>query len=430
MMDEYRATEILEMALSLADAEAVEVILGGGREGVTRFADNAITQNVEREDLGLTVSCAYGAQHAAASTNDVSDDSVKAAVERAQEAAKVSPPDPEYVPPVPPGERDRYQQVGGYHHTTRDAGPDARAVPVSRITNLVRARKFRVSGAFSCAERFFSMANSRGLRAYYPSTLAETHVTVLGENGSGWAQKVANNIEDIDLSQVAAEAIRIAGSAQNPADIPPGKYTVILRPAAVEELIPGIMICDAKATDEERTFLRGKMGEQICGENITIRSDPADPRCPARPFQHDGLTSPKLAWVEKGILKNLATSRYWAKKTKRHATGWPSNVIIDGGDTTIEDMIASTERGLVVTRFWYIRYVEPMESLMTGMTRDGLFLIENGKVNRPVKNLRFNESVLGVLNRVESLGPCERVGTTLVPTMKVRDFNFTSATKF
>jgi predicted Zn-dependent protease len=430
MMDEYRATEILEKALSLADAGAVEVFLGGGRDGVTRFADNAITQNVERTDQGLTVSCAYGSQHAAASTNDLSEDSIKAVVERAQGAAKVSPPDSEYVPPVQPGELDRHQQVGGYHHKTRDAGPDARAVPVSRIAHLVRARKFRVSGAFSCGERFFSMANSRGLRAYYPWTTAETHVTVLGENGSGWAQKIANNIEDVDLSQVGAEAIRIAGSAQNPGEVAPGRYTVILRPAAVEELIPWIMVCDAKATDEERTFLRGRLGEQVCGENITIRSDPADPRCPARPFQHDGLASPKLAWVENGVLKNLATSRYWAQKTRRRTTGWPSNVIIDGGETSIEDMIATTERGLVVTRFWYIRYVEPMESLMTGMTRDGLFLIEDGKVTRPVKNLRFNESVLGILNRVEAIGPCERVGNTLVPTMKIRDFNFTSATKF
>lgn len=430
MMDEYQATEVFEQALSFADAEAVEAFLGGAREGVTRFADNAITQNVERNDLGLTVSCAYGSQHAAASTNDLSEDSIKAVVERAQAAAKMNPPDPEYVPPVPPGERDRHQQVGGYHHTTRDAGPDARAVPVSRIAHLVRARKFRVSGAFSCGERFFSMANSRGLRAYYPSTLAETHVTVLGENGSGWAQKVANNIENIDLSQVGAEAIRIAGSAQNPAEVPPGKYTVILRAAAVEELIPRAMVCDAKATDEGRTFLRGKLGEQVCGENITIRSDPGDARCPELPFQWDGLASPKLAWIEKGLLKNLATSRYWAKKTRRQPIGWPTNLILEGGDATLEEMIGSTERGLVVTRFWYIRDVEPMESLVTGMTRDGLFLVENGRVTRPVKNLRFNESVLGVLGRVEALGPCERVGSALVPIIKVRDFRFTSATKF
>jgi predicted Zn-dependent protease len=257
----------------------------------------------------------------------------------------------------------------------------------------------------------------------------DIHTTVLGDNGSGWAQSSSNDVGDINVQETSARAFAIAQDAQSPADIDPGKYVVILRPAALQELL-FYMICDAKATDEGRTFLRGKLGRKVCGGNVTIRSDPGDPRCPGPPFQDEGLALPKLSWIEKGVLTNLATSRFWAKKTGREPTGYPSNIIMDGGGWTVEEMVSSTERGILVTRFWYIRYVDPMESLVTGMTRDGLFLVEDGRVVRPIKQLRFNQNVVELLNRVEMLGQPERVGQCLVPAIKARDFNFTSTTAF
>jgi predicted Zn-dependent protease len=234
----------------------------------------------------------------------------------------------------------------------------------------------------------------------------------------------------VDTGDATAEATEVAETAQDPVDVSPGSYTVILRPAAVQEMFAHAMICDAKATDEGRTFLRDKLGERVCGENVTIRSDPADLRCPGSPYQGSGLASKTMAWVERGVLKSLAVSRYWGKKTGRTVTGGPANLIFDGGEADLDTMIASTERGLLVTRFWYIRDVDPMRCLRTGMTRDGLFLIEGGKIVRAVKQLRFNECVPEALSRVETLGRQERIGSCLVPTLKIRDFRFTSGTTF
>jgi predicted Zn-dependent protease len=425
-----QALEILEKVLSFAGADEVTATLSGGSGAVTRFADNAITQNIGRTDHVLAVSCAYGSRHASATTNRLLDEALEAVVERAEAAARVSPPDPEYMPPVEATEAAKYPTVESWFEETAKFSPEARAEGIAWAAKEVGSRGFRLSGAFTTSDSFFALANSAGLRAFHRSTMAEIHATVLGETGSGWSQKIDNNADDVHVEQVTFEALEIAAKAQNPVDTEPGKYTVILRPVAVVEMLPHYMICDAKATDEDRTFLRGKLGKKVCGDNITIRSDPTHPRCPGMPFQYDGLVSPSLCWVRNGVLESLATSRYWGKKTGRKPTGYPTNVIMDGGDTTLDQMIASTEEGFLVTRFWYIRYVDPMECLLTGMTRDGLFLIRDGRIDRPIKNLRFNESVPGVLGRVEALGPSERAEWGFVPPLKIRDFSFTSTTKF
>jgi predicted Zn-dependent protease len=190
------------------------------------------------------------------------------------------------------------------------------------------------------------------------------------------------------------------------------------------------MVCDAKATDEGRTFLRGKFGQKVCSERISLRSEPLDPRCPGSPFVGDGLAAEPICWVRQGVLENLCRSRYWAQKTGLPPSRGPTNLILDGGEASLQDLIASTDRGILVTRFWYIRVVDPMTSLLTGMTRDGLFLIENGRVTRPLKQLRFNEKVLTALSNVEAFGRPERIEGCLVPTLKVREFTFSSATRF
>jgi len=429
-MNESATMEILEKVLRPADAEAVTATLEGDTSDYVRFANNVITQNARRTDLSLSLSCAYGQRHASASTNDLSEGSLKDLVQRTQAAARISPPDPEYMPPVEAGESGKYLPVDAYFEKTIAFDPETRAKAISKTIDLVESKGFRLSGALNSTGGYFALANSAGLRAYHRSTGAELHTTVLANDGSGWAQSNSNDVDDIDPEETVAEALSIAMDSQGPTDMKPGKYTVILRPAAVEEMIPHSMICDAKATDEGRTFLRGKLGKKICGKEITIRSDPSEARCPGSPFHWDGFALPKISWVEKGVLTNLMTSRYWAKKTGRTPTGYPSNVIMEGGSATLNEMIASTERGILVTRFWYLGLVDPMKCLLTGMTRDGLFLIENGNIVRPIKHLRFNESVPEVLNRIEAMGPPERVGRSLVPTLKIRDFNFTSTTKF
>ncbi|MFH0940040.1 MAG: TldD/PmbA family protein [Planctomycetota bacterium] len=433
-MNKLAANQVLETALDLADADDVEVSLIGNASGFTRLADNVITQNVANQNVSLHVRCAFGQSHGQATTNDLDTASLKAVVERAQSIAKISPPDPEYLPPVEACEVKKYSKVKAYFLATAKLSPLTKAWQISQALNVIKAKNYRLSGGFGNGDNFFAFANSAGLRAYHRSSNAEIHATALGTNGSGWAEKISNDVKDINVTEVASRALEIAETAQNAADIPAGKYTVILRPAAVAELLLfGLSGFDAKATDEQRTFLRGKLGTQICGNRISIRSDPSDQRCLSMPFCDDGLVAPACSWIEQGMVKNLFYSRFWAKKQGRSPTGWPSNIIMEGGDDTVDRMIAATPCGLLVTRFWYIRDVDPMIPLVTGMTRDGLFLIENGKVAKPVKNMRFNENLVDVLNRVEMLGTPERTGeyiSMLVPPLKIRDFNFTSTTKF
>lgn len=433
-MSPSAALETLEKVLGCADAEAAVAVLHGGASSSTRIADNVITQNVQCRRVTLQVECAYGQSHGGASTDDLSAGALRDAVARAQTIARASPPDPEYMPPVEAAETAKYPRVQGFFEATERIGPEEKARQLAAAARKVQAAGMRLSGGYPSGAYFTAVANSAGLRAYHASTETDFHATVLGPSGSGWAEQVASNIADLDVPATAEKALAVAQAAQDPQPLEPGKYDAILSPAAVGELLLYMLWCglDAKATDEGRTFLRGKLGTKVFGDRITIRSDPAAPRCPGSPFQGDGLVSPSLAWVENGVVRNLSYSRYWAKKQGRLATGWPSNFVMDGGDATVEQMIASTERGLLITRFWYIREVDPMIPLHTGMTRDGLFLIERGKVARPVQHMRFNENAVDMLNRVEMFGPAARTGEMpmLVPALKVRAFNFTSTTKF
>ncbi|MBN1918427.1 MAG: TldD/PmbA family protein [Verrucomicrobia bacterium] len=434
-MNESQALSILEKALKAADADDVVATLDGGTSAATRLADNRITQNLEATRATLVVTCAYGQSHGTATTEDLSDDAIQAAVKTAQAIAKSMPPDPEHMPPVEPAETAKYTKVNGYFEPTARFSPEARAKQLAAAAKTVSAKGYRLSGAYASGDGFTALANSAGLKAYHRSTRGEIHLTALGANGSGWAEKIGDNTDEIDVGAVAGEALRIAQLAQNPADPEAGKYTLIMPPAAVAEMVAFFlwMGFDAKAADEDRNFLRGKQGQKIAPETITVRSNPAEPGCLGRPFQDDGLASQTIKWLDKGVLKNLVYSRYWAKKQGKKATGWPANVIMDGGTTSIDQMIASTERGLLVTHFWYIRTVDPMRPLITGMTRDGLLRIENGKIADPVKQMRFNENPLDMLGRIEAMGPPGRTGEympMLMPALKVRDFNFTSTTKF
>ncbi len=434
-MTKAKAYKIIDKVLAYARADAVTVSLSGGEGNTTRLADNIITQNVQGDWLHLGVGCAYGKSQGAATTSDASDSSIKAVVERAQAIARVSPPDPEYMPPIGAAEAKKYLKVKGHYKATVDYTPLAKARHLAVAAREVAGKKMRLSGAYGTGGGFLAVGNSAGLRAYHESTSADAHMTVLGREGTGWAQQVASSSDDISVKQVVAEAAQIAAEAQKPSNAAAGKYTVIMRPAAVAEMLAFLFWggFDAKATDEGRTFLRGKLGRKVCGANVTVRSDAAEARCPGSPFQWDGLANRPLYWIRKGVVENLKYSRYWAKRKKKQTTGWPANIIMEGADTRLEEMIASTKKGILVTRFWYIRFVDPMVPSVTGMTRDGLFLVENGKVSKPVRQMRFNENLVDMLNRVEMVGEAQRTGEwmgMLVPALKVRDFNFTSTTKF
>lgn len=431
-MNQTTAQGILEKVLKHAKADATLASLHGEDFASTRMSDNAITQNVQRRRTALHVECAYGQQHGSASTDDLHDEALCNAVERAQAIAQASPPDEEYMPSIEAAETTKYARVDAYCEQTERSTPEEKARALAAAAQKVQAAKLRLSGGFSSGAYFVALANSAGLRAYHAQTDAGFHATVLGSAGSGWAEQTANRIAEVDVAATAQKALETCRAAQNPKPFEPGRYDVILSPAAIGEMMQFAFwwTLDAKSADEGHTYLRGKLGTKVFGENINISSDPAEKTCPGSPFFGDGMAVPRLSWVEDGVLKNLAYSRFWAKKQGKTPTGHPTNLLLKGGDKTVEQMIASTQRGLLVNRFWYIRYVDPMRPTLTGMTRDGLFLIEDGKITGPVQQMRFNEDTTEMLKRVEMLGSVERIEGMLMPTIKVKDFNFDSATKF
>ena len=433
-MNKAAAMRTIEKVLAMASAGETLVSLAGGPEATTRVADNVITQNVYKETVRLSITCAYGKSHGTASTSDISDRGLRSVVARAQAIASLSPPDPEYMPLLPAGETRKYLKINAYAKRTADLDPKTKARALASAAGKIRTLKMRLSGAFNTSTWFIAVGNSAGLRAYDRQSFADAHLTVLGRTGSGWAQKLSYDAADIDLARIAAEAAQTARKSENPGGVEAGKYSVIMSPAAVGDLLEFVFyLLSAKAADEGRSFLRGKLGKRIFGRNINIWTDPSDPRCPRMPFHGDGMGRRTIDWFRNGVVANLNYSRFWARKKRKKPTGWPCNIIMEGGASSVEDMISETKLGLLISRFWYIRYVDEMIPSVTGMTRDGLFLIRDGKIVKPVRQMRFNENMVSVLNRVESLGEprlAGETGMTCVPPLKVRDFNFTSTTKF
>ncbi|MBN1672554.1 MAG: TldD/PmbA family protein [Kiritimatiellae bacterium] len=430
-MNEPDAMALMECAIEGSDADAVRVSLHDSDSQFTRFADNAITENVRQHDCTVQITCSYGLSHGSAQTNELGEESLKQAVQRAQNIARLSPPDPEHMPPLPACEAERYPEVHAWFDRTVQCSPHEKAESIRKAATRAGSDALRLSGGFGNGFTVAAFANSAGLRAFHRQTYADARATALTDSSSGWAMSAHNDIGAIDLEETAERAAAIARAARNPRDAEPGVYTAVLSAAAVGSLLPFVSYgFDSKAADEGHSFMRNRLGKPICGPNITLRSDPTDPRCPGSRFLQDGLAARPITWVNRGVAENLIRSRYWAQKKGNEPTGMPSNLIMEGGDKSSQDMMASTERGVLVTRVWYVRTVDPMVPSVTGMTRDGLFLIEDGRIAHPIKNMRFNVDLLQVFSHVVELGPVERLGAMLAPAVKVRDFALTSTTGF
>jgi len=420
------------VGVALRAARVGDVTVSAGQDSslTTRMADNIITQNVRQDGRWLSVTCAFGKKHGSVSTSDLSRDAIRGAVRRAEEIARVTRPDPEHMPPLGRAEMRKYVPSTSDVSATLAATAGQVARDLARAAREVGKMKLRLSGAMSAGGSVWAIGNSAGLRACHRSTNAEVHMTALGGDGSGWAQETSHDIADVNAGRAAAEAARIAVLARHPKDLAPGNYTVIMKPAAAAELLMfALWPFDAKAADEGHSYLRGKLGKKVFGSNFTVRSDHTDPRSPDSPFGGDGLARRPMHWVRNGVVENLVYSRFWAKKKRKAPTGWPPNHIVEGDGTSVDAMIASTEHGLLITRFWYVRYIDSMLPTATGMTRDGLFLIRNGRIAGPVRQMRFNVNTTGVLNSIEMTGTPERAWM-VVPALKVRDFSFTSGTRF
>jgi predicted Zn-dependent protease len=430
-MDAERALAICRQAVGFSSSDDAVATIHEDREGSTRFANNAITQNVAQRKTSLRVRVAFGKHRGEVTVNRLDDEAIRQAVARAESIARVTPEDEEHLPPVEPA---TYRDLPAGLSATAETTPADRAAGVARAVAAMGDDGLRAAGAFSTSGALTAFANSRGAEGVHSESNADVHATVLTATSSGWAKELSRDRAEVDPERAARRARQLAEMAANPREIPPGEYPVILAPAAVAELLAFLLFsADAKAADEGRSALSGKEGTSIASERVTVRSVLADPGCPGLPFDGDGAPLDDATWIEGGVLRSLLTSRYWAQHTGRRYTPYPGTLTMDGTDLSAEDLIARVDRGLYVTRFWYTRFVDPMTLLLTGMTRDALFLIENGRIVTGLKHLRYNDSPLRVLASVREVGRPEVTQMYLrgrIPSLLVDGFRFTSGTTF
>ncbi|MBB5209780.1 TldD/PmbA family protein [Chiayiivirga flava] len=435
--DETQARALTDKVLKLTTAEGCSLVLQGGRTGNIRFARNSVSTAGEVQNCTLVVTVMFGKKTGIATTGEFDDAALERVVRRAEELAKLSPDNPEFMPVI---EKQTYRPTPTFVEATANITPEFRAQVAADCIEPCKADKLVAAGFFVDSDGFMANADSNGNFAYQRITSADLTCTVRtdDERGSGW---VASNVADIgkfDAKRSIRTGMQKAKGSADAKALEPGKYTVILEPAAAAGLV-GFMLFgfDARQADEGRSFLTKKgggnrIGEKVFDERVNIYSDPWDADLAVVPWDQEGLARTREDVVKDGVVKTLAYSRYWAKEKGKVATGQPGNIIMTGGDATTEEMVKSTKRGILVTRTWYIRLVDPQTMLLTGLTRDGTFYIENGEVKYPIKNFRFNESPVIMLNNIEQLGKSERISPDespflmKVPSMKLRDFTFTS----
>jgi predicted Zn-dependent protease len=431
------AQAILKKVLSFSKADETEVSLGGQQSGNIRYARNAVSTAGEVSNLNLSVSASFGKRTGNASINEFDDASLQKVVRRAEELAQLSPENPEYMPLLGP---QTFAESIGFINSTAGMTPDTRAEMVAKSLKVSKENKLEAAGYLENSAGFRCMMNSKGLFAYSKSTDVSFSVTVRNQEGtgSGYVDQSFNDLGKLDTLALTKIAAGKATSSAGAKAIEPGRYTVILEPLAASDMLGGLTRgFEQRSADEGRSFMSKKgggtrLGEQLFDEKVTIYSDPLNPDLPGSTWSGDGMPVEKTMWVENGIVKNLACSRYWAqKKGIKPLSGGGGRfggggMIMKGGTASIEDLIKNTEKGILVTRFWYIRMVDQQTLVQTGLTRDGTYYIENGQIKFPVKNFRFNESPIIMLNNVEELGKPVRSGGSLIPPMKIRDFTFTS----
>jgi predicted Zn-dependent protease len=437
LLTQDEAKALMKKVLSYSKADECEVNLSGSDVGNIRYALNAVSTSGGISEKTLVVSSAYGKKAGVATINEFDDASLEKVVRRSEELAKLAPENPEYMPLLGP---QTYLESKTYVEATAAISPKTRADAVAISLEISKAGNLNAAGFYNNSAGFNAMMNSKGLFAYNTDTSVAFNVTVRTPDGkgSGYASKGYNDVSKLDVAAATRIAAQKASASVTAKAIEPGKYTVILEPAAVIVLLENMLYeLDARNADEGRSFLSKpggttKLGDKLVDERVNIYSDPQNPDLPTSTWAQDGRPQEKIAWIDKGVVKNLFYSRYWGQKKGVKATPQPDAVIMEGGSASLEEMIKGTERGILVTRLWYIRSVDPQTLLFTGLTRDGTFYIENGKIAFPVKNFRFNESPVIMLNNLEELGKSERTVSgesgqgAMIPPLKIRDFTFTS----
>jgi predicted Zn-dependent protease len=439
-MKEDKVFEILKKGLAYSQADQTELIFMGEDFSLTRFAENVIHQNMARQDHTLMARVVLGKKVGVAVTNSVKEVDIKKAIKDAEEIAKNQQEDPDFVS-LPAS--SLALEVKSFSSKTSEYSPSERAKDIENAVRRCKSQNLAGTGAFQTETDVTCVVNSLGTRQYFQETKAQFSLTASsGDTASGWAQGYDQDVKKIDIENIAQTAVFKAILSSNPIELPPGKYTVILEEAAVASLLLflGFLGFGAKTFTQGRSFMAGKIGEKITGDNISIIEDPYDPVMNAMPFDYEGVVKKKVPLIENGIAKGVVYNSYYAKKAGVESTGhalpsnntfgpYPKNMVMSPGNSNLDEMVASTEKGILITHFWYINYMNPMKTMVTGTTRDGTFLIENGKIKSAVKNMRIGQSILEAFSNVEMMSKdrklCPQYGVVMyVPSMKIKDFAF------
>ncbi len=438
ILSENEAKNLLTKVLTNSKADSAIATLEGNNTYNIRFARNSISTNGFSDGLKVTISSSFGKKTGSVSTNKFDEASLKDAVKKSEDIARVSPDNKEFMPPL--GSQS-YLSAINFSGNTENLKGDDRSQKISYVIEHSVSNDVTSAGYMEDEVTIFAIQNTSGLFAYNKATMAKLSSTVRTNDGTGSGRFEKNyiDINRINGNALADWAINRSKLSVHPEEIKPGRYTVILEHAAAADMLNlCIDFMGSRGADEGRSYFSKKgggtlLGEKIADEKVNIYSDPTDVNAPSVPFTESGEPRNRVVWFENGVLKNLHRNRFWAEKTSQPSVPYPSNIIMQGGSKSVEQLIAESEDAVLVTRFWYIRTVDPRTMLLTGLTRDGVFEVKNGKITRPVKNFRFNESPMNILKNIIELGASEKaVGSETgdfpiyVPAMKVANFNFSS----
>ncbi|MCL5074156.1 MAG: TldD/PmbA family protein [Chloroflexi bacterium] len=447
MLGEERALRLLERVLTQTKGDQVEVVLLGNNSQLTRFANSYIHQNVAESNMGLRLRLVLGKRVGVASTNDLSQEGIRKVVETATIITQLQEENPDFASLPAPAP---ITKVNAFVRRTAEYQPEQRARIVGTICRLSSENGLNAAGSFATARYEIAVANSLGVRAYHCGTVADINTVIMSDTSSGYADLSSLDVADIDAEALAKEAIAKALRGRNPTTIPPGEYEVILEEYATLDILDMLAYCgfSASAMQEERSFMKGKFGQRIVGANISIWDDGLDRSGFPLPFDYEGVPKGRVDMIRGGIAQAVVYDSYTATKEGKRSTGhalpapntwgpYPMNMFMQAGEASKENMIASTRKGIWVTRFWYTRPVHPLQVIITGMTRDGTFLIENGEVTRPLRNLRFTQSYLEALSNVQMIGKTTKLqrdpsglSSARVPALKIASWTFQDATPY
>jgi predicted Zn-dependent protease len=437
LSSEDQALSLVESIIQQSEAEDVFVSLSASESALSRFSENQISQNIHRSQLKLTITSYFGRKCASAATTQLDSEAIQETLRRSEDLARIAPDDPEWVPLLEPQVYE--SRTPAYDEETARLSPLKRGEMVQQVCGLSAKAGVEGSGTLSTEGVLQAVGNSRGLRACDRTTEADFGFTARVDGGSSWSQRTAFAINQLPIQSLTAQLIERALASRQPREVKPGTYPVVFDGAAFADLISWVIWnLDARAADEGRSFMSrtnaagepagNRLGEQLFSPLVQVQRHAAHPLLQLSTYFSDGLSNRYLDVIRDGIPQVLSYSRYWAQQQGKPPTGYLFPIVMTGSDRSLADLIADTERGILVSRAWYVRYVNPRTLEVTGMTRDGTFWIEEGQVAYPIKNLRFNQSLPEMLREVDALSSVQRFGSSVVPGVRVKAFNFSSVT--